>query len=598
MSGQDQTEAEGRTDLRTPIVSVLGHVDHGKTTLLDKVRGTAVAEGEAGAITQHIGATAVPIDVIEGICSSLISEEFEVPGLLFIDTPGHHAFTTLRSRGGALSDIAIVVVDINDGFQPQTLEALRILSQYETPFVLAANKIDMLPGWESEEDVPFQKTYQNQSEKVQQRLDNALYEIIGDLHEEGFHADRYDRIDNFRSNIGIVPISALTGEGIGDLFMVLVGLAQTYLKENLELHAEGPGVGTVVEIKEERGFGTTVDIILYDGVVNVGDEIVVGGKRDPITTEIRALLRPKPLAEMREDAGFEQVDQVTAADGIKVAAPDLDDAMAGAPIRVVGDDETAEEVAEEVREEMESAEIETGKEGVTIKADTLGSVEALGKALSEEEIKIHKADEGSVTKRDVIDAETADERKHRAILAFNTEVLDDAREYAQNSLVKIFEGKVIYRLMEEYEDWVEGIESERTEKMLESVVRPSKFRILPDHVFRQSDPAVVGVEILGGHLEKNIPVAKDGDRVGNVKGIQRQGDDVDSADEGERVSVAIDGPTVGRQIDEEDVLYAEIPEKHAKALEQEMYDALEDSEQAILDEYLEEKRQIDPFWGK
>jgi len=591
MSEQDEKEA-----IRTPIVSVLGHVDHGKTTLLDKIRGSAVAEGEAGAITQHIGSTVVPIDVIERICDP--SEEFDLPGLLFIDTPGHHAFTTLRSRGGALSDIAVLVVDVNDGFQPQTVEAVKILSQYETPFVVAANKMDAAPGWKPNPDADFRTTFEAQSDRVQNDLENAVYEIIGDLHEHGLQADRYDRVQDFRSNVGVVPISAETGEGLPDLLMVLVGLAQQYLKEDLKTHPTGYGEGTVVEVEERKGLGTTVDVLVYDGVVEVDDTVVVGGQYEPIVTEVRALLKPPEGEVAAGDEDLERVERVVAAEGIKVAAPELEDAMAGAPFVVVGEDTTIDEVTERVREEMDEIGVETEEEGVVVKADTLGSVEAFGKALEDEDVPIMAASEGAVSRRDIVEAETAKEREHRAVVAFNVDVLEDAREYAEEALVKIFEDDVIYRLIEEYKEWAESLEEERAENVLESVVLPARFRVLHDHVFRQSDPAVVGVRVLSGKLERNVTAERNDGRVGTVQGIQRQGEDIDTAEEGEEVSVAIDGPMVGRDIKEGDVLHTSVPEKHAKALEQEFEDVLDETTREALEEYLGIKRNVDPFWAK
>ena len=582
--------------IRTPIVSVLGHVDHGKTTLLDKIRGSAVAEGESGAITQHIGSTVVPIDVIERICEP--DEEFDLPGLLFIDTPGHHAFTTLRSRGGALSDIAVLVVDVNDGFQPQTVEAVKILSQYETPFVVAANKIDAVPGWDPNPDTDFRTTFADQSDRVQNELENSLYEIIGDLHEHGLQADRYDRVQDFRSNVGVVPISAETGEGLPDLLMVLVGLAQRYLTEDLKTHPTGYGEGTVVEVEERKGLGTTVDVLLYDGVVEVGDTVVVGGQYEPIVTEVRALLKPPEGEVTAGEEGLERVERVVAAEGIKIAAPELEDAMAGAPFVVVGEDASIDDVQRRVREEMDEIGVETADEGVVVKADTLGSVEAFGKALEDEDVPIMSASEGAVSRRDIVEAETANEREHRVVMAFNVDVLDDAREYADEALVKIFEDDVIYRLIEDYKDWAESLEEERAENVLESVVLPARFRVLHDHVFRQSDPAVVGVRVLSGKLERNVTVERNDGRVGTVQGIQRQGEDIDSAEEGEEVSVAIDGPTVGRDIKEGDVLHTSVPEKHAKALEQEFMEVLDDTTREALEEYLEMKRNVDPFWAK
>ena len=394
-----------------------------------------------------------------------------------------------------------------------------------------------------------------------------------------------------------MPVSAETGEGIPDLLMVLVGLAQRFLKESLTTLPDGPGEGTVVEVKEKKGLGTTVDVLVYDGVVEVGDTVVVGGQLDPIVTEVRALLEPPEKVEITEEDDFDRVDRVVAAEGVKVAAPELDDAMAGAPFVVVGDEEL-DDVVEQVRNEMDEIGVETSEDGVVVKADTVGSVEAVAKALDDAGVPIMTASEGAVSRRDIVDAETANEQEHRAVIAFNVDVLDDAREYADEALVELFEGDVIYRLVEEYEEWVESMEEERAENVLESVVLPAKFRVMHDHVFRQSDPAVVGARVLSGTLERNVSVERMGENVGVVQGIQSQGEDIDEAGQGEEVSVAIDGPTVGRDLKEGDVLYTSVPEKHAKALEQEFDDLLDDPTREALEEYLEEKRQVDPFWAK
>ncbi|WP_049926659.1 translation initiation factor IF-2 [Halopiger goleimassiliensis] len=596
------TDTRDPTSLRTPIVAVLGHVDHGKTSLLDKIRGSAVIEGEAGAITQHIGATAVPLDVVSSIAGDLVDpDDFDLPGLLFIDTPGHHSFTTLRSRGGALADIAILVVDVNDGFQPQTLEALDILKRSQTPFIVAANKIDTVPGWDANENSPINDTYERQSDRVTSRLDEQLYEIIGNLSDEGFSADLYWRVQNFQRNVGVVPVSAMTGEGVPDLLAVMMGLSQRYMKEEMEIDVQGPGVGTVLEVKEEKGFGTTIDIVLYDGTIRADDKIVVGGQNDPIVTDVRALLQPRPLEEIRTESRFEKVDEVSAAAGIKVAAPELDEAMAGAPVRVVRDRDL-EEVITEVRAELADIAVDTAEEGVVVKADTLGSLEAMADALEEAEVPIVRAEVGDVAPRDVSVASTADDPKQQVILGFNVDVLDDAERRAEQDDVTIFTDAVIYQVVEEYEAFVEEIEQAQQDTILENITRPARFRILPDHTFRQNDPAVVGVEVDAGTLQNNTQVVKfDGnepERVGGIKGIQEQGEDIDEARNGDRVSVAIDGPTVGRDIEEGDRLWTEIPEKHAKILEQELTDEIPGDELEALNMYLEKQRNRDPFWGK
>ncbi|RAW46595.1 translation initiation factor IF-2 [Halorubrum sp. 48-1-W] len=588
--------------LRTPIVAVLGHVDHGKTSLLDKIRGSAVSEGEAGAITQHIGATDIPLSTISTMAGELVNpDDFDLPGLLFIDTPGHHSFSTLRARGGALADIAVLVVDVNDGFQPQTEEAIDILRRTGTPFVVAANKVDTTPGWNPQEGDPIQKSLEAQSERAESMLNENLYEIIGQLSDAGFSADLYWRVQDFQKNIGVVPVSALTAEGIPDLLAVLMGLSQRFMKEEMAIDVFGPGEGTVLEVKDERGFGATIDTVVYDGVVRNGDTIVVGGQAEPIVTEVRALLQPRPLEEIRTEKKFQKVAEVGAAAGVKIAAPDLDDAMAGAPVRVVRD-RPVEDVVEEVKAELAEIEVDTAEDGVVIKADTLGSLEAMANALREAEVPILRAEVGDIAPRDIAVAETANQHEHKAILGFNVDLLANAERELESADVKLFTNDVIYQLIEDYETYVEERQRAQQETVLDKVVRPARFRLLPDHTFRQNDPAVVGVEVISGTLQNNRNVGyfegNEFERVGGLSGIQKQGDDVDEARAGERVSIAIDGPTVGRDIKEGDTLWTELPEKHAKILEQELKEEITADEREALAGYLDTRRKRDPFWGK
>jgi translation initiation factor 5B len=577
-------------DLRTPIVAVLGHVDHGKTTLLDKIRGTTFAEKEPGLITQHIGATEVPLDIISKLCGSLL-DGIRIPGLLFIDTPGHHAFTTLRARGGALADIAILVVDLNEGFQPQTIESVNILKQHKTPFIVAANKIDRIHGWRSHDNMLFTETFKLQSERTQRLLDERIYAIVEGLYNAGFSSDRYDRIRDFTKNISVVPTSARTGEGIPDLLMVSLGLAQRFLEKDLRLHANGPALGTVIEIKEEKGFGITLDAIIYDGVLNTGDQIVVGAFEQPIVTKVRALLKPESAG------GFKRVKRVIAAAGVKIAAPGIENALAGSPVRVVAND--TDKVVADVEKEIRAIAISTQDVGVVIKADTIGALEALTGELSRAEIPISKAGLGEVSRRDVIEAETISDSLYSVVLGFNVDVLPDAKDAAEKSNVSLFVGDVIYGLIEEYQIWFEKQKTLHGKKRYETIVRPGKIKILPGFVFRQSKPAIVGIQVLGGTLRNGVSlVREDGVRVGTLKGIQDRGENVSEIHEGKEVAVSIDGPTVGRQINEGDLLYVEVPEKHAKVMEQELYDALGQSERLMLDEFLTIKRRDNPFWAK
>jgi len=577
-------------NLRTPIVTVLGHVDHGKTTVLDKIRGTSIAEKEPGLITQHIGATEIPLDVIRKLCGSLLND-VNVPGLLFIDTPGHHAFTTLRARGGALADIAVLVIDINEGFRPQTTESLNILKQYKTPFIVAVNKIDKIHGWLPHNDMMFTDSLTLQSERTQLLLNEKIYTVVEELYNLGFSSDRYDRVRDFTKNLGVVPISARTGEGIPDLLMVSLGLAQRFLDKDLRVHAHGPAFGTVIEVKEERGFGTTLDAIIYDGVLKAGDRIVIGAFETPIVTKIRALLKPQL------EGGFKRVQQVTAAAGVKVAAPGIENALAGSPIRVANQD--IDEVIASVESEMRHITISTQEIGVVIKADTIGALEALAGELSRAEIPISKAELGDVSRRDIIEAETISDPLYAVVLGFNVDMLPDAKDEAVRSDVRTFVNKVIYGLIEDYRDWVEKLKTFYGKKQYETIIRPAKFKILSGYVFRQSKPAIVGVQVIGGTLRNGVSlVREDGVRVGILKGMQDRGENVSEVGEGKEIAVSIEGPTVGRQINEGDSLYVDVPEKHAKVMEREIYDALQPSERMMLDEFLRVKRKNNPFWGK
>jgi translation initiation factor 5B len=583
--------------IRQPIISVLGHVDAGKTTLLDYIRGSVVAEQESGGITQMIGSTTVPIEKIDGICGDLLEQldtDLHIPGLLFIDTPGHAAFTSLRKRGGALSDIAVVVVDVTDGVQPQTAEAIDILKESGTPFVVALNKVDTIQGWQSTEG-SFLANYRKQEDRIQKRLDEAIYEVMGDFSDEDLTVDRYDRVDDFTEKIGVVPMSAETGEGIPDLLMVLAGLAQRYLADRLEVHP-GEGKGTVLEVNEVQGFGTTIDIILYDGAIHKDDQLVVGSRDKAINTKIKALLEPQPLQEMRTEQGFRSINDVSAAAGVKIAAPGLDSVVAGSPLRTVQDEADIDEAVDEVEAELESFAIETAQHGVIVRADSLGSLEAIMDFIADRDIAVKTAEVGKVTKKDIVEAENEAEHEHRSILAFNTGTTDTAEDELESADIHYIADDIIYNLVDRYEEWTEELAERQREQVLDSITRPAKIRLLPDHVFRSSDPAVVGVEILNGVLNTGSSLMDpDGNSRGRVKAIQEEGESIESATKGDEVAVSITSVTVGRQIEEGDELYTDITGKDYKII-QRMDDAFTAGELRVLDDIVAIKDEQDPRW--
>ncbi len=588
--------------IRQLIIAVEGHVDHGKTSILDKIRGTTVVHGEAGKITQAIGASIIPLDTIKKICGPLLDAlkmKLNIPGLLFIDTPGHAAFTALRKRGGNLADIAIVVIDINEGIMPQTQEAIEILKSYKTPFVIAVNKIDLIPGFESKKAGSVLQTISAQEPRTMGVVETKMYELVGKLSELGFESERFDRIQDYTKQIALVPVSAHTGEGIAELLMVITGLAQKYLESCLECNIQGQAKGIILEVKEEKGLGKTLDVILYDGHLKKNDQIVIGSLTQPIITKVRALLEPAPLAEMREQkTKFKPVQEVVAATGVKISAPQIEGAISGMPI-ISATQETLEQAKQEVQKEIEEVIIQTDTSGIIVKADTLGSLEALDKLLKEKGASIRKATLGNISKKDISEAESIYEEDpfKCVILGFNVDISPDAMELAKSTKAKILTNAVIYKLIEEFEKWQEEEKKRQESKELESLVRACKLRMLPGYTFRQSNPAVFGVDVLEGVLKVGTPMMKsDGSRLSQVRGLQQDQEKIEKAERGKQVAVSMDKVTIGRQINEGDELYSDIPEEDFKKLK-ELKKHLGKEEVELLKQIAIIKRKENPVWG-
>ena len=589
--------------IRQPIVCMLGHVDTGKTSLLDKIRGTAVQLREAGGMTQQIGASFFPFDTLVAITQQLgkdLKVDIKIPGLLVIDTPGHEAFANLRRRGGSVADIAILVVDVMHGFENQTYESINILKSRKTPFIVAANKIDRIEGWRPKENTLFLQSYATQQELVKEDLDNRLYGMMGNLSRLGFSSERFDRVRDFTKNIAIAPVSAKTGEGIGELLAVLIGLTQQYMQDKLTV-TEGPALGTVLEVREDVGLGTTLNAIIYDGVLRAEDTIVIGGKKGPMSTKIRAILMPQPLDEIRDPKKrFNAITVVPAAAGIKIAAPEIEDAIPGAPLIAVGGEMTLERAMAEVGAEMERVKVQTDKTGIIVKTDTLGSLEALVESLRVRDIPIRLADIGDVSHRDVMEAVSVkyEEPLYGAILAFNVKILPDAEAEAQSQRVKIFWNDIIYNLMDEYVKWMEGEREAKARKEFETLTQPGKIQILDGFIFRRAKPAIFGVRVEAGMITPNVSmIGRAGENLGRIVQIQDSGAAVGKADEGKEVAVSMPQPIVGRHIKEKDVLYVDVPEKNVRTLRQKFQGRLTENALKALEELVEIKRKKDPLWA-
>jgi len=586
------------SELREPIVSLLGHVDHGKTTLLDRIAGSVRASKEAGGITQHIGAIEVPGPTVRRLCEGILSSgQLAVPGLLFVDTPGHRSFETLRRRGGALADLAVLVVDVREGMMPQTRESIQILRHEKTPFAVALTKIDLLSGWRKPSSpLPVLEQIARSAPEFGRALDQHLYSVAEELVQVGFSAERFDRVSDFTRNVGIVPVSAKTGVGVPELIALLVGLSQRFLREELALVTEG-GEATILERSDQKGIGPVGNVIVYRGRLKVGDEIVATGRSEPFTTRVRGIYRPIPL---KPGTGSKQVkltafDEVLAAAGVYLSAPGIEDAMPGGLLRVVRTPDEVERVRVELAREAQPV-AELAESGVAILADALGGLEALAFECRENKIPIHEATVGPVGRSTIIRMATVKDPSHRAVLAFNVPVLPDAQPEGDAGPVRILRSDVMYRLIEEYVTWRDQrLRALDAQRRLE-LVHPAKLEVLEGFVFRASKPAIVGVKVLGGTLRPGVRLMRtDGTEVGVLKALQKDGASVSAAEESSELAASIDGAVIGRNLKEGDQLLVAIPESAARRLRKQ---TLTPRESEILEEVARLHRPAHPFWGQ
>lgn len=507
---EEALAARSKDNLRSPICCILGHVDTGKTKLLDRIRQTNVQEGEAGGITQQIGATYFPVDALQSktqVVNKDGSFEFKVPGLLVIDTPGHESFTNLRSRGSSLCNIAILVVDIMHGLEPQTLESMRLLRDRKTPFIVALNKIDRLYGWKKIDNNGFQESFAMQNKGVQNEFRDRLEKTKLAFAEQGFNSELYYENKSMAKNVSLVPTSAHTGEGIPDMLKLLVTLTQERMTNKLMYLSEVEC--TVLEVKVIEGLGTTIDVILSNGVLREGDRIVLCGLNGAISTNIRALLTPAPLKELRIKSQYIHNQEVKASLGVKIAANDLDNAIAGSRLLVVGPEDDEEDLEEEVMSDIENllGKVSKTGRGVSVQASTLGSLEALLEFLKVSKIPVANISIGPVYKRDVMSAGIMLEKakEYAVMLCFDVKVDKEAQAYADENGIKIFTADIIYHLFDDFTKHMKQLVEQRKEDSKLLAVFPCV--LTPIAVFNKKDPIVVGVDVTEGSLRLLTPIA-------------------------------------------------------------------------------------------
>lgn len=568
-------------EVRQPIITVCGHVDHGKTSILDRIRGTKIADGEAGGITQKISFTTLPKETIEsraGKVLDLFKIKVDIPGFLLIDTPGHAAFTNLRKRGGSLADLAVLVIDINEGIKPQTAEVLQILKANKTPFIIALNKLDNISGWKQGEY--FYENINKQALRISQEFDEKFFTIVGALNSYGFSPELYTKIKDFTKNIAIVPCSARTGEGISEIIAVLVALSQKFLQQRIALKEEAKGV--ILEVKKEKSINF-LESILYDGTLKVNDEIIIASFGKPIVTKIRSLQEALPLSR-----GYGAVESVKAATGVRMQVTTKEEVLSGMPFQIA---KNLKEVESEFSKEISEA-LELDDRGIFIKAESLGSLEALLFLLKQKQIPVIKADIGPITKKDILFAGSLPEQE-RVLLAFNVN-FEEGVEAVPG--VKIIQNDIVYKLIEDFEDWRKAKQIEMERAKLAELPSLVKITILP-YVFRNSNPAIFGVRVEGGVLKHDIHlINRDGEKIGHVKAMQHEKQNIQEAEKGKEVAMSMPGVTFDRQLKQGESLYSDLAESQFRKFK-ENKNLLTQDEIRTLQEIAEIKRRQNVTWG-
>jgi translation initiation factor aIF-2/yIF-2 len=571
-SGSNSSSSSSDAGLRSPIICIMGHVDTGKTKLLDKIRRTNVQEGEAGGITQQIGATFFP-DIALKDQTKKVDPDFdiEVPGLLIIDTPGHESFNNLRARGSSLCDMAILVIDIMHGLEPQTVESLEMLKKRRCPFVIAMNKIDVLYQWQSGNYIAVRDSFKTQNDSVTQEFESRKNKILLQLAERGLNCELYWQNEEPTKYFNIIPTSALTGEGVPDLLYMLLNFSQNYLSRKLEHDTEELQC-TVIEVKNIEGLGTTIDVVLVNGTLRADDTIVLAGINGPIVTTIRALKTPQPMKEMRVKNVYIDHPSISTSMGVKICAPGLEEAIAGTELRVVGPDDDLEEIKEEVGDfESFFGEFEKESEGVYVKASTLGSLEALLCFIKDEmKIPVFDFGIGEIHKKDVKKALIQKEKSHpeyALILAFDVPVNKDAKAQAEKDDVPIFTADIIYHLQDKFKQHMEKINEGKKQESKAVAVFPVILQIDKNLIFRKKDPMILGCSVVSGQLRVGTPLCvpeKENVEIGRVGSLEINKKPVTIARKGDMVCVKIEQTTMqshitlGRHFDHTNQLYSKI----------------------------------------
>ncbi len=542
---------------RSPIMCIMGHVDTGKTKLLDNIRNTNVQDGEVGGITQQIGASFIPLGTLYNRTKNT---NIKIPGLLMIDTPGHEAFSNLRQRGSSLCDIAIIVIDIMGGLEQQTIQSINMLIKSNIKFVFALNKIDRLYGWISNDKIDIQ-TALNENHVSDGEFKNRLHDITTQIMELGLNAKLFWDNDSRDDTISICPISAKTGEGIHDLLNVVIDICQNDISDNIIFKDELKCI--VMEKTINETLGDSIDVILINGTLKKGDTISLQTNDGIINTTIKNLLTPPPNKESRIKSEYIHHELVKGSMGVKIVSNDINKAIVGTQIYLSSDDLIDTLVPE-------TSTMKLQEEGVIVYASTQGSLEALVHYLQNEckpSVPISNVFIGSITKKQILklSINKTSKKEFSTILAFNVNIEDEALQLANKNGITIFSAEIIYHLFDFYTKYRQDVINERKTLYRPQAIFPCTLKILEKHIYNKKNPLIFGVTVLDGNLHVGTPIIALDTKtyIGKVTSIQLNNNEVNIANKGTDVCIKVDNdqnPNImyGRHFDHKNPLCSAI----------------------------------------
>ena len=561
--------------LRSPICTVLGHVDAGKTSLLDMLRESNVQKKEAGGITQKIGTTFMKKESIEEITKE-INKEIKIPGIIYVDTPGHECFSAIRLCGLLISDIIIIIVDIFKGLEQQTIECINLLHEYKKPFIIAVNKIDRLNGWKS--NTPNMSTclknvLKNQNKNTLSILDDHINKICNQLSSYGFHSSLYYKNNDIKYTISIVPISAKLGFGLPDLIMLINVLSQQMISSKLTVTNKVDG-GYIIEKIKDKKYGNLLSSLLINGKIKNNDCIMLLDENDNIVEfQLKHLYEPIEGLEVKDSLNILLVPEINTQLPFIIKCNDELNPKPGTPFYVVNKDNKTKiyELLEKYKNKyLNPNKIKLEKYGIQINAKTYNSAQGLGELCNTKGIQISKIMIGDINKINLMKLNNKYEnlnktkndftfnKRYMVILAYDTCVSDELLKMAEDMNIKIMTNKLIYQLVEEYENHVVKLDKE-FKNQYPNLRKPCEIKIIDKFVFHKKDPIIIGVSVTKNNLhigmvieaiidkknvdKKNIDkknIGKMAIKLGKITSIKKHDKQIEEAKENDVVCIKIE----------------------------------------------------------